>query len=264
MFIYYPNLLSEPYWRGELSEMVFENYAFGYENDCVVFAPHRFDLSYFRQQHPSSKIIAYQTESIKDGTGCIPKDWILRGVEHADEVWDHDLDNIEILKQHGIEAKFKPARYTNSLNVGNPIEEPDIDVLFIGSPTEYRGLFFEKFNLSSVVPDAEVQEQLNFKFITAHQVYGKLKHELMNRSKIILNVPSYEGSVQPQGRLFFYLSNNKCILSKKATINYYDDLIIEYEDANDCAAKIRYLIRDDNWRKFTNYSFKEYCDVKFG
>lgn len=264
MFIYYPNLLSEPHWRGELCEMVFENYAVGYENDCVVFAPHRFDLSQFKQQHPNSKIIAYQSEPIKDGTGCIDKDCILRALQTADEIWDYDLDNIEILNQHGFEAKFKPFKYTSSLTVKNEIQHPDIDVLFIGSPTSYRGIFFEGFNLNPELPNEEFQEHLSYKFITAHQVYGDLKIELMNRSKIILSLPSFAGAIQPQGRLFYYLSNNKCILSQKSQRNYYDDLIVEFDDATDCAYKIRYLLRNDNWRKYTNYSFKDYCNTKYG
>lgn len=261
MFIHFPSPMLSQIWS-QLAQMIFENYSNGYYNDCVIIAPHKIlnGLEYYKNLYPNSKMIAYQTEEI----GRMFSDELLvRNLRNFDEVWDYDLDNIEILNRYGIQAKFKPYQYTNVLKTVQNRENPDIDVLFIGSPTKSRGDFFEDFNFRCVIPENEMDEYLNYKFVTAFQVYGEMKDELTSRAKIILTLPQFPNGVQPQARIATDLINNKCILSQKSKRNYYDDLIVEFNDANDCAAKIRYLIRDDNWRKFTNYSFKDYCDKKY-
>lgn len=262
MYIHFPTMYSD-HWK-DLSDMVLENYSHGYYNDCILLCPHKMTdyISHYREIYPDSKIIAYNLEPAhKDH--WISIEWLVRAFKEVDEVWDYDLQNVEIWKNYGVDVKFKPIQYTHSLKRIQNLEEPDIDVLFIGSPTEYRGQYITNFCLQPYIPDSEFYEQINIKFITGYQIWGKLKDELTSRSKIILNIAPYQGSRQQQTRIFYDLINNKCVLSEKTSYNYFDDLIVEYEHSDDLAAKIRYLLRDDNWKQYTNKSFEEYCKRKY-
>ena len=262
MFVHYPKMYSE-LWL-DLAEMVFANYSHEHYNDCVLICPHQMSdhTTQYRSMYPGSKLIAYNTEPVHKNH-WISIDWLISSFKEVDEVWDYDIQNIEIWKNYGIDAKFKPIQYTPVLKRIQNVEEPDIDVLFFGSPTIYRGKYVSDFCLSSIIPDEEMHIQHSIKFISGYQIFGKLKDELTSRSKIILNMAPYSGARQQQFRIAYDLINNKCVLSEKASYNYFDDMIVEYEDPNDLAAKIRYLLRDDNWKQYTNNSFEDYCKRKY-
>jgi hypothetical protein len=79
-----------------------------------------------------------------------------------------------------------------------------------------------------------------------------LLEEMIGRSKIILNINPYEGECrQQQTRIFYPLINNKCVLSQKSSINYYDNLITEYTDWKDLYQKMIHLLENDRWKDYT-------------
>lgn len=266
MFVHFPSPYLSQLWE-QISQMLFANYSIGYEKDCVLLCPHRISqhIPYFKSIYSNSKIIAYQLEQLGSHLQMkVYMDDMINALSKYDEVWDYDLHNIEILSKYGINAKFKPFQYTEALKTVRNLEDPDIDVLFIGSPAKSRAEFIDSLINKSHIPSNEFEEQLSIKIISAHQYYGKFKDELTARAKIVLSIPVYPDTpCQGQARIFHDLINNKCVLSKKAPYNYYDNLIVEYDNHNDCAEKIRYLLRKDNWKNYTNYSFKEYCDKKY-
>lgn len=254
MITHFPTDYNE--YRLELTEMIFENYSDGYYSDCVLLSPHKLHshINEFKELYKNSKIIAYNT---------IPFDQIQDSFENFDEVWDCDLQNIECWEAKGIQAKFKPTQYASQLKRIKTIDDPDIDVLFIGSPSDHRNKYITNFMLACAVPQEELDLQQNIKFISANQIYGKLKDELISRSKIILNISPYEGAIQQQTRIFYNLINDKCVLSERAPINYFGNMIIQFDNSDDLAAKVRFLLQNDRWKEYSENNFQEYCTENY-
>lgn len=261
MIVRYPNMYNQ-HWQ-ELSEMIIENYSEGHYEDCVLLCAHQLinEIPEFRKQYPKSKIIVYNLEPVHK-KHWISMDWLMKANVLADQVWDYDLQNVEIWRNYGVDAIFKPIQYTASLKRIQNVEEPDIDLLFLGSPTEHRGNYIKQL-ISAMKSSDDFGGKDNFNFISGHQIWGDLKDNLTSRTKIILNIAPYVGSRQQQTRIYIDLINNKCILSEKAAHNYYGDMIVEFQNPIELAEKVKYLLRDDNWKQYTNNSFEEYCKKNY-
>jgi len=263
MFVHFPEQYGH-FW-GEISKMIFENYSYGeYYNSCVLLVPNVMvgSIQRYREMYQNSKIIGYNLEPLNSNHWHQPNR-IIEALKQYDEIWDYDLTNIGYLRNCGIDAKFKPMQYTESLKNVKNVENPDIDVLFFGTLTEYRTKYIANMTTSPFIPYDEMDLQTNIRYVYAFQVWGDLKNELTSRSKIILNIAPYKGANQQQARIYHDLINNKCVLSERAQYNYFGDMITEFDDFSDCAAKIRFLIKDDNWKKYTNNSFKDYCKKQY-
>ncbi len=202
-------------------------------------------------QYYDGKLIVYQSEPLTKNHWW-KTEQIVENIKDADEIWDYDLENIQILQSYGLKAKFRPPTYVSCLANIYSQPEPDIDVLFYGTLTPYR---YETIN--NVIGNAEIQENhintiLNFKFVFLYNVMDHLLEEMIGRSKIILNINPYEGECrQQQTRIFYPLINNKCVLSQKSSINYYDNLITEYTDWKDLYQKMIHLLENDRWKDYT-------------
>jgi hypothetical protein len=182
-------------------------------------------------------------------------DAIIESLQGADEVWDYDLDNIEILKQHGIDAKFKPFLYTKALNTIVSNNEPEIDVLFYGTPTAYRGDFFEYFSKSFVHYEGRTSELYQtMNIVNLYNISDHRLSEYIARSKIILNLNPYDGTtIQQQTRIFYPLSNGKCVMSQKSNRNYFGNCIVEFTDCQDFGEKAIELIKTGKWRDYPKF-----------
>ena len=99
--------------------------------------------------------------------------------------------------------------------------------------------------------------------VNTFNVFGKELDEMIGRSKIILNINPNDGeSRQQQTRIFYALINNKCVLSEANRFNYFGNMIVEFTDLPDFASKIFYLLREDNWKNYTNKNYKEYSEAR--
>jgi hypothetical protein len=211
-----------------------------------------------KEQHKDRKLIVYQSEPLVDSHWFKP-DRLIDNVRGADEVWDYDLENLNILRSHGINAKFKPPLYARRLKKVKNLENPDIDLLFYGSYTEHRFRLICDFINGSVIPADCYDIFLKSNVVTMWNIHGKELDEFIGRSKIILNLNPYPTECrQQQPRIFYGLINNKCILSEKSRINYYGDMIVEFSDAQDLFFKFIHLMRDDNWRKYSENDFRSF------
>jgi hypothetical protein len=242
--------------------MVEENYADGYdENDVLVMAMHHHStIEQIKISNPNhKKIIIYQLEPLLSKDHWWSEEFIISRIKDADEVWDYDLDNIKILREHGINAKFKPFIYAESLKRVENKEEPDIDVFFYGTPTEHRSKILEiisncgVFNEDSPSPSAPC-------VVTGFNLTKQSLDEFISRSKIIIDLQdnhlfkkSPDEFIQKQSRIYYALINNKCVVSEKSKRNYYGDLIIEAEK-DDLLEKIIYLLNEDRWKSYSNVS----------
>lgn len=201
------------------------------------------------------KIILYQLEPLVDGHWH-NKERIIENLYGADEVWDYDLDNIEVLNKHGIEAKFVPFRYTKSLKTIENDSNPEISLLFYGTFTEKRSRQIADYLNHYHSKNKEGFELFaNLGFVWLYRNTEAFQNKMIANSKIILNMNPYEGECrQQQPRIFFPLINGKCVLSQKSNRNYFGDSIIEFTDIDDMGDKVVWLLANDNWKNFTHWN----------
>jgi hypothetical protein len=230
------------------------------ESDAIVsLAIHNHvSLENIKEQYKDHKLIAYQAEPLVENHWFKAEN-IINNIKHADEIWDYDLENVNLMKSHGINAKFKPPLYTRSLKRVKNSENPDIDLLFYGSYTEHRLQLLSNFLNSAILVDDNYDLMLNHNLVTIWNVHDKELDEYIGRSKIILNMNPYSGNCrQQQTRIFYNLINNKCVLSEKSAINYYGDMIVEFSGFQDLCDKFCSLIRNDNWKNYTRNNFSSH------
>jgi hypothetical protein len=242
--------------------MVDDNYANEKnKGDAVVFFKHiwqnfesikRHEEEYNKNYY--NKIILYQLEPLVDNHWH-PKERLIENLRGADEVWDYDLQNIEVLNSYGIHAKFRPFRFSPSLKTIKNVENPDITCFFYGTMTERRASMIRGYTDGYIASDHTLEAYMNTSIVSSYRVPYQLQDEFISRSKVILNINPYEGECrQQQSRIFYLLTNNKCVLSEKANINYYGNAITEFQGSQDMGDKLIWLIQNDNWKNFTNWS----------
>lgn len=249
MYYYYPTAM--PYHWDDIMQMIEENYAGEYApNDLLLMAVHHHhSIEKLKSENPGhGKVIVYQLEPLNKSHWW-NEDHIIERLKDADEVWDYDLDNIKKLKKHGIDAKFKPFLYSERLKRIENKPEPDIDILFYGTLTDYRYKFLERINHYGSVGTT----------VCAFGLSREVLDEFIGRSKIIidLQLSDSETFIQKQTRLYYALINNKCVLSEKSHKNYYGDLIVEVNnDVDEILKTAEYLISSEKWREYSNISDK--------
>lgn len=250
-------------WLGgvwdSLSKMILENY-WSPENDdsTVILGTYVHQPMSFFRENIQGKVIIYQTEPLVDNHWW-KIEHIVNNIRGADEVWDFDYQNVEILKNHGIDAKFKPPLYTESLRTVVNVPEPDIDVLFYGTLTAHRHKMIYSFLNESFIPSHHFGIANKLNVMTLFNFTGDKLNEYIGRSKIILNVSPYAGEKrQEQARLYHVLTNGKCVVSEKSPINYYEDMIVEFGNSQELSEKVIDLLIDDKWKNFSNQDFKSY------
>lgn len=210
-----------------------------------------------KRHNYSGKTIAYQTEPLLNNHWWKPEQ-IINNLRGADEVWDYDLDNIEVLKSHGIDAKFKPPRYSQNLNRITTKDDPEIAVLFYGTMTEYRAKFLYDMLHGAVIPNQHMNTVLDLNVVTLWNVSGAKLDEYIANSKIIININPYDGeSRQQQPRISYALNNNKCVISQKSNRNYFGDMITEFIDVHECMAITLQKLSDGSWRNSVIEKYKE-------
>lgn len=228
-----------------LEQMVEENYVTEEnEDDYLVFGiVNYWNIERIKQEYLANvtyrKLIIYQLEPLNSNHWW-PAEHIIENIRGADEIWDYDLENVEILQAHGFDPKFRPCRYTKSLKRIQTVDDPKIDLLFYGSPTESR---FNHF----------IYLCHNKKFEYNHAwmsgIQGESLDYFLENSKIVLNwATHYTNSRQAQTRIFDLLLNDKCIISQEASINYFGDSIIQFDTYQNMMYKIETVLKHNFWR----------------
>ena len=141
----------------------------------------------------------------------------------ADEVWDYDEYNVEILKLIRPDIKFHPLKPCKELNVGS--KQKDIDVLFYGSlAIERRKKILD-----------ELKEH-NINVVIANGKWGDELNDFIARAKICLNIHFFEKTaLQEQARLIKWVSSNSTIVSEISRKNYLGVHEVPYNElVNEC------------------------------
>ena len=139
-------------------------------------------------------------------------------LKQADEVWDYDEQNIEVLKLIRPDVKLHILKPYKDWSKYAPVAK-DIDILFYGSMNEHR---------------AKILNELKKKYkVAIIQTWdGRVLDSYIMRSKVLLNLHYYyESSMQEQARMIRWIGSPCRIVSEKSHKNYlgveeksYDEL----------------------------------------
>ena len=220
--------------------------------------------------------ICYQLEQ-KDISKWINYKYLL-AILNSKLTWDYSISNInkfdETIKKKIKLFKiplisyyyFKPDIYNKYItnNNDNIISNNEIyDVLFFGHMNERRHKI-----INYIIK--KLNNKYKFRYITG--LYGDALFEKILQSKIVLNIHYYEGSILETCRINEILSCNKLVISELPDIsdidnkNYYNDLIVYYENINDLIDKITfyldnkeiYDLKINNNKKFIDNTLEQY------
>jgi hypothetical protein len=150
-----------------------------------------------------ARCIIYQLEQLGAAENSVPEH--LRQIfRSAQEVWDFDPHNVEILRGLGIAAvKLLPLAFHQKLATITPREQ-DIDVLFYGLMNDRRRAIIEELRSRS-------------RTLALEYVYGQDRDDSIARSKLVLNLHYYSGTqLAEQVRVSYLLNNGKCVVSERS------------------------------------------------
>ena len=258
MYYIYNNYLPGV-WHN-LLHMIDENYYEGDNTAVIMGTCHNDTKQRVMPELPANidKVVVYQTEPLVEGHWHKPEN-IIKNLATYDEVWEFDYDNYKLLLSHGINAIFRPVKYTESLRRVVPVAEPDIDVLFYGSTTDHRNEFFKNFHERFIVPDNNEDYMRRFMKLSTMRLTGiddSRLDEFISRSKIILNLQPYKledgEDRQSQVRIYYPLINGKCVVSEKSKRNYFGNSILEFTNYQECREIVMDLLLTGNWRNYPN------------
>lgn len=181
-------------------------------------------IDFIKQEHieqfkkEGKEVIVLQSEQMFTNSPWVNMK-IFRIMELADKILEYDSQNLMFYYKHfGHKTELFDLWYDKDLEWENNIVEKDIDVLFFGTMNERRYKIMA--NINDNLPGVKIQVATN--------TWGKDLEQIINRSKIILNIHYYDYSfVQEQIRLFPLLINDKCVLSETSAINHFGKSIIE-------------------------------------
>ena len=240
-------------WFLQTASMILEHYDTPeYENTVFVLGGHvTHQWEMYEERHPGKKFIFYQQEQLFRNPDQVNEHWwdidivlkrIRRAMERGAVLWDMDFMNIDFLEREGITVdRFAPLKFAKALEDLPPNDNPDIDVLFFGALNNKRCNF-----LSPLLNSLYHEDIMALLLVGGDE--ERLK-EYIGRAKIVINI-HHTGpwNRQEQPRISYLLNNKKCVLSEPSQHNYYGPGIVEAEYGN-FAERIKYLLKDDNYKK---------------
>lgn len=129
--------------------------------------------------------------------------WLIQ----ADEVWDYDEQNIEVLKLIRPDVKLHILKPYKDWNIYAPVEK-DIDILFYGAINEHRAKILNEL-------------RKKYKVVILNSWDGRVIDDHIMRSKVLLNLHYYyESSMQEQARMIRWIGAPCRIISEKSFKNY--------------------------------------------
>lgn len=181
-------------------------------NTLVVLGAYHFStalgksFSDLRESYKSDKIVLFNQEQLHAKQRNFCTNEYLNWLKQADEVWDYDECNFDILTKLNPNVKLHLLRPYKDWSVYKPLKK-DIDILFYGAMNPHRSYLLSK--LSEKYHVCVLQNE-----------WHKLD-EFILRSKILLNIHFYyECSLQEQARMIRWIGAPCKILSEKSIKNY--------------------------------------------
>ncbi|ANB74371.1 hypothetical protein AYM40_19830 [Paraburkholderia phytofirmans OLGA172] len=158
--------------------------------------------------------ILYNLEQIQCGSSWISPALIEIYRRHT--LWDYSPTNANALASLGVGvARILPIGYASELTrIGRP-NEPDIDVLFIGSMCPRR---------QHVI---DLMRSRGLKVEAVFGIYGQQRDALVSRARLLINIHYYEAKVLEMVRISYLLANHCAVLSERSSDAAEDDALAQ-------------------------------------
>ena len=185
-------------------------------NDVIICGGHDFSrsysLDYFKRRF--GRVIVFNQEPLLATQRQFMHKGYLQWIKQADEVWDYDEQNIELLNYLRPDIKLHVLKPYKDWSKLKPVDK-DIDILFYGSMNEHRRKILD-----------ELKKRYKVSIVEA---WGDALDQYILRSKILLNIHYYyECSMQEQARMIRWIGAPCRIVSEKSHKNYLS--VEEIED----------------------------------
>ena len=188
-------------------------------NNVIICGAHDFSrtqsIDLYKEKF--DKIIVFNQEPLTATQRQFMHQGYFAWLKQADEVWDYDEQNIEVLKLIRPDVKLHILKPYKDWSVYKPVEK-DIAILFYGTMNEHR---------------AKILNELKKKYkVAVIQTWdGRVLDSYIMRSKVLLNLHFYyESSMQELARMISWIGSPSRIISEKSHNNYLNVEEIEYDD----------------------------------
>ena len=191
-------------------------------NNVIICGTHDFSRtqSIDRYKKKFDKVIVFNQEPLTATQRQFMHKGYFAWLKLADEVWDYDEQNIEILKLIRPDVKLHILKPYKDWSVYKPVEK-DIDILFYGSMNEHRAKILNELKKKYKVVVFSYQNNQNWNNLDSYIL----------RSKILLNIHFYyESSMQEQARIIRWIGAPCRIVSEKSCKNYLGVEEMNYEE----------------------------------
>ena len=188
-------------------------------NNVIICGAHDFSrtqsIDIYKKKY--DKVIVFNQEPLTATQRQFMHKGYFAWLKQADEVWDYDEQNIEVLKLIRPDVKLHVLKPYKDWSVYKPGVK-DIDILFYGTMNEHR---------------AKILNELKKKYkVAIIQTWdGRVLDSYIMRSKVLLNIHYYyESSMQEQARMIRWIGSPCRIVSEKSWKNYLGVEEFDYED----------------------------------
>lgn len=178
-------------------------------NNVIICGAHDFSrtqsIDIYKKKY--DKVIVFNQEPLTATQRQFMHKGYFAWLKQADEVWDYDEQNIEVLKLIRPDVKLHILKPYKDWSKYAPVAK-DIDILFYGSMNEHR---------------AKILNELKKKYkVAIIQTWdGRVLDSYIMRSKVLLNLHYYyESSMQEQARMIRWIGSPCRIVSEKSHKNY--------------------------------------------
>jgi len=169
------------------------------------------------------------------------------------EIWDFSQINLKRINElYNLKIKlYLPLGYTSKLETINKTAKKEIDILFVGSLSQRRKLLLQKI--------ADLGIKVRYLF----GVYGQKRDEIISKTKLMLNIHYHDQGSLEHVRIFYYLINQKPVLSESS------DILDENIDWSNAISLTSYdnlpykaLALLQNEKELTNFANNGYTFIK--
>lgn len=178
-------------------------------NDVIVCGAHDFSrtqsIDVLKKKY--DRVIVFNQEPLTATQRQFMHKGYFAWLKQADEVWDYDEQNIEVLKLIRPDVKLHVLKPYKDWSVYQPVTK-DIDILFYGSINEHRRIVLDEL-------------KKKYKVVILNSWDGNVIDNYIMRSKVLLNIHYYyESSMQEQARMIRWIGAPCRIVSEKSFKNY--------------------------------------------
>lgn len=178
-------------------------------NDVIVCGAHDFSrtqsIDFLKKKY--SRVIVFNQEPLTATQRQFMHKGYFVWLKQADEVWDYDEQNIEVLKLIRPDVKLHILKPYKDWTVYKPVAK-DIDILFYGTMNEHRSKILNEL-------------KKKYKVVILNSWEGRVIDNHIMRSKVLLNLHFYyECSMQEQARMIRWIGSPCRIVSEKSWKNY--------------------------------------------